>query len=85
MAPEVLNLCMVYGGEVVGSGWESGRGESIGWGGGMCVFSLRNTTSMLLGHVWGYHIRRWKRQVPTLLMLGMRVQGLFASFGFGHL
>lgn len=59
-----------WGGGWVGLGiWE---GRKFGLGGGICIFSLRNTTSMLLGYVWGYQICRWKRQMPTLLILVVR-------------
>ena len=47
---------MVYDGEMVGWGRESGRGDGLGWEGGIYIFSLRNTASMLLGDVWGFHI-----------------------------
>lgn len=40
MATGILNLCMVYNGEVVGLGWESGRGESLGWEGGFAFSAL---------------------------------------------
>lgn len=56
MAPGILNLCMVYDGEMVGWGRESGRGDGWGWDGGLTFFSLRNTVSMLLGDVWGFSI-----------------------------
>lgn len=38
----------------VGKGFWEGRWA--GPGGGISIFSLRNTVSMLLGDVWGFHI-----------------------------
>lgn len=32
--------------------WEGRR--VLGWGVGTCIFSLRNTVSMLLGDVWDF-------------------------------
>lgn len=68
---------MVYDGEVVGWGRESERGEGLGWGGGICIFSLTNTASMLLMMC---NIRRRKGQMPTFLLLVDEGLGAFWSF-----
>lgn len=76
-APGILTLCVVYDGEVVGWGRESERGEGFVGGGGICIFSLTHTASMLLMMC---NIRRRKGQMPTFLLLVDEGLGALWSF-----